>query len=161
VRQYTRGQSQAQRADLARSFLAETLREAEPAADTAQQAQRVQRALELARAGFAGEPVLRGQVLTELGMRFRLLGQPELALTVLREAHALLESTAGANDPALQRTRTEFAAQLLLNKINNGPVQAAALARQALAGCSGAGDDCTQVRNRAQEVLRLAGAPAR
>lgn len=129
-RAYERGRGQAQRADQVRAFLAEQLPELAPAGaaapaasaappaasaappDIGVEAPRLQRALERARMGFAGEPVLRGQVITALAVRFRALGQPEQALAVLREAVALLQGTADANDPALLAARAELALQL-------------------------------------------------
>lgn len=117
-RSYQRSRGQAQRAEQVRLFLQEQLPDLAPAGagaagpDIAVEAPRLQRALERARMGFAGEPVLRGQVITALGVRFRALGQPEQALAVLHEAVALLQGTADAGDPALLAARAELALQL-------------------------------------------------
>ncbi|KPF96693.1 hypothetical protein IP87_13315, partial [beta proteobacterium AAP121] len=120
---WQRGQGQAQRSDAARLFLQEHLPEALPAApgtsasaadaslpvDLAIEGPRVQAALERARAGFAGQPVLRGEVLTALALRFRVLGQPEQAQGVLQEAVNLLQTTARPDEPALGAARAELA----------------------------------------------------
>jgi len=121
-RAYQRGRGQVQRADQVRAFLEEQFPELAPAGaaapaasaalpDISVEAPRLQRALERARMGFAGQPVLRGQVITALGVRFRALGQPEQALAVLQEAVALLQGTADASDPALLAARAELARQ--------------------------------------------------
>ena len=163
-RNVQRSQGQAQRADQVQFFLEESLQEtsapaaaASAAADPAVQAPRLQRALEKARMGLDGEPVLRGQVITALGVRFRALGQPEQALAVLREAHTLLQGTASAGDPALHTARSELAVQLLDSGAAGASAQAAALARQVLDGCTTSGDACAMARQRAQVVLKTAG----
>jgi hypothetical protein len=154
---YQRSQGQAQRADQVQLFLEETLQEtsapeaaASAAADPATQAPRLQRALERARMGFDGEPVLRGQVITALGVRFRAMGQPDQALAVLQEAHTLLRGTAAPGDPALHTARAELALQLVDSGASGAPAQAAALARQVLDGCTAGGPACAQARQRAR-----------
>ncbi len=159
---WQRGQGQAQRSDAVRSFLQEHLPEALPAGaadaasapaaaiDLAIEGPRVQQALERARAGFAGEPVLRGQVLTALGVRFRGLGQPEQAEGVLQEAVTLLQTTARPDEPALGAARAELAQQWLADGSAAGRERAAALAREVLQHCSGAA--CAGARQQAQRV---------
>ncbi|MDO9073099.1 MAG: hypothetical protein Q7U73_07520 [Rubrivivax sp.] len=161
-RAFNQGQAQAQRTDQVQVFLTEQLPGPAPGADgqppdIGVEAPRLQRALETARFGFPGNPVLRGQVITALGLRFRALGQPEQALAVLQEAVSLLQGTARAGDPALHSARLELAQQLLQVGAPGAPAQAATLARQVLDGCS-AGDACTAARNAAQAVLQQAGA---
>jgi hypothetical protein len=163
---WQRGQGQSQRADAARVFLQAQLPEALPEApppatppDLAVEAPRVQQALEKARAGFAGQPVLRGQVLTALGVRFRVLGQGDQALAVLQEAVTLLQSTARADEPALGAARAELAQQWLLEGGATGRERAAALAQQVLASCSGSA--CSAARAQAQRVQQAAASGAR
>lgn len=115
-RAYQRGTDQTQRSDQVQVFLAEHLPGPVPGADgqppdIAVEAPRLQRALETARFGFPGDPVLRGQVITALGQRFSALGQPEQAQAVLLEAVALLQSTARADDPALLAARAALERQ--------------------------------------------------
>lgn len=115
-RAYQRGADQTQRSDQVQVFLAEHLPGPVPGADglppdIAVEAPRLQRALETARLGFPGDPVLRGQVITALGQRFQALGQPEQALAVLQEAVTLLQGTARADDPALLAARAALARQ--------------------------------------------------
>jgi len=161
-RAYQRGAAQTQRSDQVQVFLAEHLPGPVPGADgqppdIAVEAPRLQRALETARFGFPGDPVLRGQVITALGRRFSALGQPEQAQAVLQEAVTLLQGTANAADPALHAARVALAQQLLQAGGAGAPAQAAALARQVLDGCS-AGDACAAARTAAQAVLQQVGA---
>ena len=156
---WQRGQGQTQRADAARVFLQEQLPEALPEAppptgtlDLAVEAPRAQQALEKARMGFAGEPVLRGQVITALGVRFRVLGQPEQALAVLQEAVTLLQGTSRADEPALGAARAELARQHLLQGSAAGRERALSLAQQVLATCTG--NACAAARAAAQNVLQ-------
>jgi serine/threonine-protein kinase len=156
-RHYATGEAEAGRADQARAFLAQALAgDAQPGAteDPAQHALRLQRVLEQARAGFAGEPVLRGQVLAEIGVRFRDLEQPDQALAVLGEAVALLQATAHASDPALHTARAQWATQLLQSAQPDAAARAAALAHQVLDGCHAA--DCASARTLARRVLEAA-----
>ena len=152
-RHVQRGEDQARRGDEVSAYLAQALAEV-AGADPLLLAPRLQQALEQARGGFAGRPVLRGQVLTALALRFRALGQPEQALAVLREAVALLQGTA-AGEPALQQARAELAWQLL----EAGPsaaAQARTLAQQVLDGCGKATAACEAPRLQAADVLRRA-----
>ena len=160
---WQRGQGRTQRADASRAFLQEHLPEAvldtatpapapTAAPDMAVEAPRVQQALEKARMGFAGEPVLRGQVITALGVRFRMLGQPDQALAVLQEAVTLLQGTARGDDPALGAARVELARQHLLEGSAAGRERATAMAQQVLATCTGSA--CTAGRAAAQQVLQ-------
>ncbi|KPF58183.1 hypothetical protein D621_06090 [beta proteobacterium AAP51] len=155
---WQRGQGQSQRADAARLFLQQELPEALPGAapagsaplDLAVEAPRLQQALEKARTGFDGQPVLRGQVITALGVRFRALGQPEQALTVLQEAATLLQGTARADDPALGLARAELALQWQQEGSAAGRERARALAQQVLQNCTGSA--CAGARALAQRV---------
>jgi hypothetical protein len=143
--------AQDQRGQQVRDFLSRT--QVEPAdADIAVQAPRLQGALEQARSGFAGEPVLRGQAMTALGERFRALGQPEQALDVLREALTLLQGNARPGDPALHAAQLQVALQLLANRAPGAAAQAAALVQQALVGCTRSGADCDAVRALARQI---------
>ena len=161
---WQRGQGQIQRADASRVFLQEHLPGAvldtaipapapTAAPDLAVEAPRVQQALEKARMGFAGEPVLRGQVITALGVRFRVLGQPDQALAVLQEAVTLLQGTARGDDPALGAARVELARQHLLEGSTAGRERATTLAQQVLATCTGSA--CTAGRAAAQQVQQV------
>ncbi|MDP2005273.1 MAG: hypothetical protein Q8K45_06325 [Rubrivivax sp.] len=125
-RAYQRGQGEAQRIDEVQVFLAEALPGPAPGADgqppdIAIEAPRLQRALEAARFGFPGDPVLRGQVITALGLRFRALGQPEQAQEVLQEAVTLLQGTARPDDPALLAARAALAEQLRVDSPGAAP----------------------------------------
>jgi hypothetical protein len=167
VRYLVQGRAQVQRGQQAQEFLRENQLDAvavaasTPAAipDVGQEAPRLQRALEAARLGFAGEPVLRGQVLVELGVRFRALGQPEQALAVLREAVALLRGTASAAEPALHLARAQLALQLLQNQAPGAVAEARALVEPVQSACSGAA--CEQALVVARQVAALLATPAR
>ncbi|MBL8306613.1 MAG: hypothetical protein JNM33_07940 [Rubrivivax sp.] len=166
VNHFRQSQQQAERSNLARAFVMEALGEAEPvegaasaatpAVDPALLAPRLQRALEQTRTGFDGRPVLRGQVLTELALRFRDLGQGDTAQAVLREAVDLLQGTARSADPALAMARAQLAWQLVDNRTPGS--EAKVLAEQVLAQCGGSA--CAPARQRAEEALQRLLAPA-
>lgn len=156
---WQRGQGQAQRADEVRVFLQQHLPEALPETpaptgtpDLAIEAPRVQQALERARAGFDGQPVLRGQVITALGVRFRVLGQPDQALAVLQEAETLLQRTARPDDPALFMARAQLALQWLQLGGVTARSRADTLAQQVLQGCTSS-PACDPARALAQQVV--------
>jgi len=162
VRHFQRGQQQVERASQAREYVMQALGEDASAsvpavADAAQLAPRLQRTLEQARIGFDGNPVLRGQVITELGLRFRDIGQPEQAQAVVREAVALLQGTAAASDPALAHARAELALLLVDSRASGAREQARALVDKVLADCSGA--RCEPARRQAQLALQKLLAP--
>ena len=166
-----RGAGQAQRADAVQAFFQRALPEVADAsaspvaagagagADVAVMAPRLQRALEQARAGFAGEPVLRGQVITGLAVRFRALGQPEQAQAVLQEAVQLLQATAASGEPALHLARAELAWQLVHNRVPQAAEQARALVAPVEKACSGAG--CADALAVARQVLTALAVPSR
>lgn len=163
VNHFRQSQQQAERSNLAREFVMQALGETEgaasaPAPDPALLAPRLQRALEQARAGFDGRPVLRGQVLTELALRFRELGQGDTALAILREAAVLLQGTARAGDPALGMTRAQLAWQLLESGSGSAAGEARDLATRVLEDCSGSA--CGPAVQRAREVQQRLLAPA-
>ena len=156
-RQHAREIDQTQRADRAREFLFDLVEDVEPLANQPQDEPQGVRIVEaaLARAGrkFAGQPVLHGQVLTELGLMLRRLHRPEEALKVLRQADALLEGTAAADDAALQIARSQLALQLLSDDAQDSPHRAELLARQALEACSGDRARCAKAHAYAHDVL--------
>ncbi len=157
LQQRARERIQEQRAVQAREFLFEMLDDAEPAAgQTAAEvtgAQMVQDALVRARKGFVGQPVLRGQVLTELGIMLRRLGQPAQALAVLQEANGLLQASAAADDPARHIGAAQLAIQLHIEGTPEQERQAKSLAEQAIAGCSADTPRCARARAFAHDVL--------
>jgi hypothetical protein len=157
-----RHRAQHQRLEQAREFLAALplAVEAAPGQVMGQVtvAQMLQAALLRTRQGFAGEPVLRGQVLAELGTMWRHIGQPEQALQVLREAHELLKATAAVGDPALHLGQALLAQALMQEGSAAAAVEARTLATQALAGCDRAGAPCARVRSLAQQSLGAAEA---
>lgn len=163
VSHFRQSQQQAERSNVARQFVAEALGEAaagaaSAAADPAWLAPRLQRALEQTRTGFDGRPVLRGQVLTELALRFRDLGQGEQALAVLREAVDLLQGTARPADPALGMARAQLAWQLVEVRGAAAGSEPRALAEQVIEHCGGSA--CAAAVQRANEVQQRLLAPA-
>ena len=154
--QRERAADEARRAAQTREFLSDMLEDAEPAAGQSMAEisglQMVQGALARARSSFADQPVLRGQILSELGVVLRQLDQPGQALLVLREAHALLETHAAADDPALHIAAAQLAVQL---QSDGGPAdeaEALTLAGRARAGCAAPPPRCAKARAFARDV---------
>jgi serine/threonine-protein kinase len=158
ARQHSREQAQAERATQSREFLFDLLEDAEPLAGQADApitgAEMVHSALARARQNFAGQPVLRGQVLTELGLMLRRLGQHEEALQVLGEADGVLEAHAAADDPALHIARAQWAIEVHAGGSADGERRATALANAALAGCSADSPRCAKARAYAHNLLQ-------
>ena len=147
LQQQRRGQAQDTRELQARAYLAQVL-PAEATPDPVQALPRLRRALEQARTSFDGQPVLRGLVLSELGPHFSRAGQPEQAVTVLREALHLLKGTARTGDPALHAAQAQLAALLPPS------AESRELARGALSGCDASLPACAPVRAIAQQKLQ-------
>lgn len=140
--------AQAARAARAQAFVATLLEQTEPrrAGDPAgfSAAEMLQQALERARAAFAAEPALRGEVQVQIGMMLRRVSPPGSALPAFREAHATLAAALPADDPARQLG----AAQLALELQEAGAADEAALERlvaEAMAPCDGAPAACARV----------------
>ena len=157
LRQHEREMDQAMRADRVREFLFDLVEDVEPLAnqstDAAQGVAMVEAAVSRAGLKFVGQPVLHGQVLTELGLMLRRLHRPDEALKVLREADTLLERAADADDATLQIGRSQLALQLLSDDASGSGRQADALAREALEACRAEGARCAKARAYAQDVL--------
>jgi serine/threonine-protein kinase len=147
--QHVQAQSLDDRDRQARAFMDEAFPRA------GRDAQRWQAALVRARQGFEGQPTLRGQVLAQLGVAGRAIGQPEGALQVLGEAHSLLQRVARADDPARLGAAAELASQWLLNGKPETSGQATAWAQQALAVCRDASAGCAKTRASAYFALSL------
>lgn len=145
-------QQQEARADAVAEFLAEAVPAATPA-EPAVLAPLLQAALERARTGFPGKPILRGQVMTALAVRFRELDQPEQALAVLREAHALLQGNARPGDPALHGAQAELAVELAATRTPAGTAEARQLAQRVLDHCGTGAPLCAPARHTASAVL--------
>jgi hypothetical protein len=148
--QHLQAQSLEDRDRQARAFMAEAF----PLAG--RNAQRWQAALVRARQGFEGQPALRGQVLAELGVAGRVVGQPEGTLQAIGEAHALLQRVARADDPARLGAAAELGSQWLLSGRPESADQATAWAQQALAVCRDASARCATARASAHFALSLA-----
>ncbi len=158
VRQHAREAVQAERALAARQFLLDLLEDAEPAAGQGSgpvtSLQMLNSALDRARRGFAGQPAMQGNVLIELGHIFQVLDQPEQALVVLREAHALLVKTVPADDPLLHLAEAYLAITFADRDEGDAAQQATSWAQAALAGCSADTALCAKARAYAHDVLR-------
>lgn len=155
--QHARERQQAERLAQAREFLLDVLEDAEPmegqgeAPITAPQL--VEHALQRARSGFEGQDVLRGTVLSQLGLMFRRLDQPARALQVLEEAQRLLQATAEPDDPSLHIASAQLALQLLqADEPDDARVRR--LADAALAGCKADSVRCARARLYAHDALR-------
>ncbi|MBB6248879.1 serine/threonine-protein kinase [Rhodanobacter sp. A1T4] len=150
--QHVESEAQRVRGDAVRNFMFELVSDAEPdekhpnAEPTG--SQMVDGAVKRARAEFKDQDRLRGELLAELGHMYNRLGNSEESAQVLTEALGLLEATAPANDPALNRTRSWVAFAI----IHDDPARAAALAQAALSACD-RGTECAKARYYANTVL--------
>ena len=158
AREHAREAAQSQRALQASRFVLDLMEDAEPAtgqgAGTVTSLQMLDSALERARHGFVGQPVLRANVLVELGHMFQVLGQPERALAVLREAQGSLVVAVPADDPMLHLAQAYLAIAFLDRDDDEAPRQAAEWARTTLAGCRGDAILCAKADAYAHDVLR-------
>lgn len=150
--QHVESVAQRVRGDTVRDFMYALISDAEPdekhpdAAPTGRQM--VDGAVKRARVEFKDQARLRGELLSELGHMYNRLGNSEESAQVLTEALGLLEATAPANDPALNRTRSWVAFAI----IHDDPARAAALAQAALSACD-RGTECAKARYYANTVL--------
>jgi serine/threonine protein kinase len=150
--QHVESVAQRVRGDTVRDFMYALISDAEPdekhpdAAPTGRQM--VDGAVRRARVEFKDQVRLRGELLCELGHMYSRMGSSEESARVLTEALGLLEATAPANDPALNRTRSWVAFAI----IHDDPIRAAALAHAALNACD-KGTECAKVRYYANTVL--------
>ena len=158
ARQHARAAEQAQRAQAAREFLMDLIEDAEPAAGQGAgpvtSLQMLNGALERARAGFAGQPVLQGNVLVELGHMFQVLDQSDQALAVLREAHVLLAKTVPSDDPMLHLAQAYLAIEHADRDDADAAKQATSWANAALGACRGDAVQCAKAGAYAHDVLR-------
>ena len=146
-------QSRAQktRGDAVRDFVFSMLSDVEPAAGRRDVTGKdlLDAAQLRARREFADSPRLRGELLGELGRVYFRLDHRQESLKVLEESLELLHSQAGADDPALNRTRAVLSRSLLAVDAE----RAATLARQALADCVQARRACADARSHAMYAL--------
>ena len=156
VQQHLQSRRQAARALAVSGFLSDMLSDAE--ADEAHAGhevtakEMVDAAAGRARQAFKGREQLQGELLGELGRMYYRLGEADKSLQLLGEARGLLEASAPADDPALNKVRAHLAAQLLSA---GQPQQAEALAASALAACGGADPECAKARAYASHALAL------
>jgi eukaryotic-like serine/threonine-protein kinase len=107
-------------------------------------------AVERARADFKTRPALQGELLSELGRMYWLLGRTDESLPILNESLTLLERSAPDDDPALNKARTYLAAKLIER---NEVEKARALASKANLSCTRDNKDCARARANALTIL--------
>ena len=137
--------------DTVRDFMFDLVNDAErdEAAAEPTGRQMVAAAVRRARAQFAAEPRLQGELLAELGRMQGRLGDDEGSRALLAQAVALLQAAAPAGDGALHKARAYLAAA----RLDEGdPAGAAALATGVLGEC-GQGPDCAKARYYASTVM--------
>ncbi len=106
-------------------------------------------AVQRARAGFAQQPRLRGEVLAELGRMHRRLGDEAGAMGLVREGITLLETSAPKGDGPLNKARTYLATGALADgRIDEG----AALASSVISHCA-QGLQCAKARYYARTAM--------
>ena len=156
VQQHLQSRLQAARALAVSGFLSDMLSDAEAddthAGHEVTGKEMVDAAVSRARQAFKGRDQLQGELLGELGRMYYRLGEGGKSLQVLGEARGLLESSAPADDPALNKVRAHLAAQWLNA---DRPAQAEALALQARAACGGSDPECAKARAYANHALAL------
>ena len=156
LQQHLQSRLQAARALAVSGFLSDMLSDAEAdeshAGHEVTGKEMVDAAVGRARQAFKGRDQLQGELLGELGRMYYRLGEGAKSLQVLGEARSLLEPSAPADDPALNKVRAHLAAQWL----NAGqPARAQALALQAHAACSSSDTECAKARAYANHALAL------
>ena len=153
TRQYAQTLAERTRADTVRDFMVDMVGDAEP--DETQQGsevtgkQIVEKAVERARAAFAGQPELRAEVLGALGRISGKIGEDERAAQLLDESLGLM-----AHRPDGDASLNEMRAQRAVVALDaRATPLAKSLAQQAFAGCSASGRECAQVRAVATNTL--------
>ena len=152
-RQHLAGVAQGERAEAVRDFMFDLVEDAEidethPELEPTGR-QMIAGAVKRARAGFPGQPRLRGELLAELGRMRGRLGDAHDAADIQREALALLEANAPAGDGALNKARARVADLRLQSGDSDG---AERLALTVLRECE-RGRDCAKARLYADTVL--------
>ncbi len=153
LQQWQDSGAQRLRADAVRDFMFQMVSDAE--ADETQAGaevtgrQMVAAAVQRARQEMAGQPVLQGELLGELGRMQARLRQPEVARATLAESLGLLDRHVSARDPARNKVRAHLANALAAD----APDRAQALATAAVQGCSARTVVCAQARNQARLAL--------
>jgi len=139
------------RSDTVRDFMFDLVNDAErdEAATEPTGRQMVAAAVHRARAQFAAEPRLQGELLAELGRMQGRLGDDDGSRTLLSQAVALLEAASPAGDGALHKAQAYLAAALL---DDGDPAAASALANRVLGECL-QGPDCAKSRYYASTVM--------
>jgi len=141
------------RADTVRDFMFDLIDDAEPdeahpdAEPTGRQM--VAGAVQRAREGFARQPRLRGELLSELARMRARLGDGEGSAVLLEEALGLLQAQTVDDDAPLNKTRAALADFLLAQGKFERSRQ---LAEQALSQCR-RGAECAKARFYADNVL--------
>jgi eukaryotic-like serine/threonine-protein kinase len=102
-----------------------------------------------ARQQFEGAPLLRGEVLLELGRIYGRLDADDAALATLTEAAALLERAGPGGAVPLHKVRGHLASLLA----DRDPAAGRALAAQVLAGCTADSEACARARLYAHWAL--------
>jgi serine/threonine-protein kinase len=159
LQEQARTRAEAVRTAQAREFLFDLLEDTEPLQGQRREdvtgAQMLQSALQRAQQGFDGQPVLRGDVLVQLGLMLRRFNQGEAALQALEQGHELLAAHAPPGDAARARAAAQLAMELLYSQSGQAE-RAAGLAEGALRDCIGvpaADTRCTRARAYAHWAL--------
>lgn len=153
--QFQSSRQQATRAAAVRNFLFEMVSDAEPN-DNAPDGevtgrQIVDAAVARARRDFGDQPLVRGEVLGELGRLYNRLNRPEESVAVLDEAIALLEHHTTPGHGGLNKARIWRAEHL---RMAGHLDEAQALTQRAMQACSDRSDDCLKVQAHGQGALR-------
>ena len=152
--QYQASSAQRLRGDAVRDFMFDMVSdvEADENSLTGQVSgqQMLDAALQRAQGRFAPQPLVRGEVLGELGRINMRLGEEPRARQILADAIALMEQNGPNTNPALNKARAHLAHML----VYQDGASAETLARGALAQCSRSSEDCAKARFYAQGALR-------
>jgi eukaryotic-like serine/threonine-protein kinase len=111
---------QSARAEKVQMFMANLLSDAEPEGVEGEKALTAKSLLDAgidrARVDYSTQPIMRGEMLTELARVYIRIGESAIAEKLLLEAIALIEKNATIDEPSLQTAQSYLGAQLIANE---------------------------------------------
>jgi eukaryotic-like serine/threonine-protein kinase len=152
--QRTEAAAQRARAEEVQIFMANILSEAEPEGVKGEAALTAKGLLDAgvarAREDYVEKPLVRGEMLAELARVYLRIGESETGENLLKEAIALIEKNAPADEPSLHIARSHLGGQLM----GSGDREPAdAMLKSVLAGCTRETTACVGAKGNAHLQL--------